>query len=69
MPGDPAATDRTFGPLGGLEDDVHFWEKDRQRNREIATARLAAEARPIRSNGRFSRLRRWLARSSFRRQR
>ena len=33
-PGEPARPDRDFGPLGGLEDDFHFWEMSRRRTQE-----------------------------------
>jgi hypothetical protein len=45
LPGDPAAADRDFGPLGGLADDVFFWQKSRERSRDLDAARLVALSR------------------------
>ena len=45
LPGDPAATDRDFGPLGGLVDDVVYWEADLERSRELEMRRFEEAAR------------------------
>ena len=63
LPGDPPAGDRDFGPLGGLADDVIFWQKDRERRRAVSEERLATlsprEAVYLRL---MSRIRAWLLR-------
>ena len=50
LPGDPRSGDREFGALGGLVDDVFFWEADIERSRELEMRRFeadcAASARP-----------------------
>jgi hypothetical protein len=48
LPGDPADADRDFGPLGGLADDVFFWQKSRERATEVEADRLS-----VSSTGRF----------------
>lgn len=45
LPGDPRSGDREFGALGGLVDDVFFWEADIERSRELEMRRFEAAAR------------------------
>jgi hypothetical protein len=59
FPGEPAEPDRTFGPLGGLVDDVFYWQKTREHMADADARRLIAAARP-RSVNPIGQLLRWL---------
>ena len=43
LPGDPPVGDERFGALGGLVDDIYFWERNRAREQDaVARRRLSA---------------------------